>query len=141
LGLRIGREDCDAFRGNGEGKVYSSSKSTQCQIGGFGGAGPDRIDRSAAPAPELLGAAVGGDVMLGGFGGVVLGLDVMAVSQMGVVGGLLMIALFMMLGGGVVVPRGIFVMLGRVAMMIGVFLRHGKSFHSSLGSWCAFQRY
>lgn len=73
--------------------------------------------------------------MLRGFGGVMLSLHMMTMRQMGMVAGLLVIAVFMMLSGGVVVLGSLFMVLGCVAMMIGVFLRHGKSFRSSLGNW------
>jgi hypothetical protein len=68
-----------------------------------------------------------GGMVLRGFSGVVLGLNMMAMRQMGVVGGLLVIALFVVLGGVLVMLRGVFVVLRGVAMMIGVFLRHGRS--------------
>jgi hypothetical protein len=66
-------------------------------------------------------------VVLSGFSGVVLGLNMMAMRQMGMVSGLLVIALFVVLSRVFVVLRGVFVMLRGVAMMIGVFLRHGRS--------------
>ena len=65
--------------------------------------------------------------MLRRFSGMMLGLNMMAVRQMGMVGGLLVIALFVVLGGVLMVLRSIFMVLRGVAMMIGVFLRHGKS--------------
>ncbi len=65
--------------------------------------------------------------MLRGFAGVVFGLNMMAMRQMSMVGGLLVIALFVVLSGIQVMLRGIFVVFRGVAMMIGVFLRHGKS--------------
>jgi uncharacterized membrane protein HdeD (DUF308 family) len=46
---------------------------------------------------------------------------------MGMVGGLLVIALFVVLSGISVMFRGVFMVLRGVAMMIGVFLQHGRS--------------
>jgi hypothetical protein len=46
---------------------------------------------------------------------------------MGMVGGFFMIALFVVLSGILMVLRSVFMVLRGVAMMIGVFLRHGKS--------------
>jgi hypothetical protein len=80
----------------------------------------------------LLGVLFGvfpmrGGMVLRGFAGVVFGLHVMAMRNMSMVGGLLVIALFVMLSGVQVMLRGVFMVLRGVAMMIGVFLRHGKS--------------
>jgi hypothetical protein len=68
-----------------------------------------------------------GGVTLGGLGGVVLGLRVMAMRQMGMVSRLFVIALFVVLGGSQMVLGGLLMVLRGVAMMIGLFLRHGKS--------------
>jgi hypothetical protein len=82
-------------------------------------------------AERLLGLlrvfAVRGGVVLRGFAGVVLSLNVVAVRQMGMVGGLFVIALFVVLRRVRVVLGGVLMVLRGVAMMIGVFLRHGKS--------------
>jgi hypothetical protein len=66
-------------------------------------------------------------VVLRRFSGMMLGLNMMAVRQMGMVGGSLVIALFVMLSGIFMVLRSGFMVLRGVAMMFGVFLRHGKS--------------
>jgi hypothetical protein len=66
-------------------------------------------------------------VVLCRFFGMVFGLNMMAVRQMGMVGGFLVIALLMVLGGVFMMFRSVFMVLRGVAMMIDVFLRHGKS--------------
>jgi hypothetical protein len=70
---------------------------------------------------------VRGGVLLRGFSGVVLGLNMVAMRQMGMVGGLFVIAIFVVLSGVQVMFRGVFMVLRGVAVMIGVFLRHGRS--------------
>jgi hypothetical protein len=74
--------------------------------------------------------AMGRGVVFRGLSGVVLGFKMMAMRQMGMVGSFFVIALFVMLSRVSVVLRGLFMVLRSVAMMIGVFLRHGS--HSYL---------
>jgi hypothetical protein len=61
---------------------------------------------------ELLGVhlAVGLNVILGGFLGVLGGLNVVTVSQVCMVGGGFMVAILVMLGGFVVMARSVLVM-------------------------------
>ena len=69
------------------------------------------------------------DVMLGGFGRVVMGMMAMAAGGMGMMGGNLVIVFLIMPGGFAVMAGGFFVMRGGAMMMVagGMLVRHGVS--------------
>jgi hypothetical protein len=64
-------------------------------------------------------------MVLGCLFGVVLRLEVMTVRHVSVMAGLLVVARFVVFCGRTMVLGRVFVMLGRLAMVVGAFLRHG----------------